>query len=637
MPGSSRFSRLSAFFGGARRAQARGGEELDAALAAALRADVEARERQLAGDATPTTVLSSVATRAEADPVQDAGKQPASGQTERDKAERHPARDEAGETGEAAGEKGGKPAAAESEGPGGTSASVPTTPAPPANAPAGEEDSPQKPGRLFGWRRGNSGDASRQPTKIYPPASVSRAVLAGLEAAFLPWAVVAGLGLAVFYTQNHRPPVDGMLWTGALSQATAVWTTAFGAPLHGVQLPLPLGFTLLIGAMLYFSLRRANVHSTGPLLAGAAGFVGASSAIVVFARLAQNALPTARGAAVLAALVCAALAAKLLAAKPQEAKPGDAKPQGAKAKAPARPVPPYLRSLTAHVLQMVRAAAAMVAIVWASGALVVLISTAVRWKAVAQAGAELGLGFTGALVVTVIFLAWLPSLSLWGGAWLMGAGFQLDSTSLYSLEGYVPSTQPALPFLAAVPVVTPGWAILLLPGVVLTMVGWWLARRHSLLLRSGGTALAAQLLNGFGAVGAAIVSLRALFALSRGALGVAAEFATAGPVDTGHAASLLVGLGLGFVPAYALAHPQVWPLVRLALRGSAAEVTVIGQDMARHARNLSKATGKAARSAVTDLARARSGKDGAAESPAPHSETTGGSKATPTPTEQEET
>lgn len=494
---------------------------------------------------------------------------------------------------------------------------------------------------VAGKKKARKAASDRKKTeRVYLPASISRSILAGIEAAVLPWALVVAIAIGIFASQRERSAFAALNWTDALDEGTRWWAAGFGATVHGLTLPVPLGLTALFAAIAYLAIRRAHVATLPTLGAAVAANIGSVATLTALAAGMAARLQAIRGAVAVAALVallCLLRDSELRnnlrqrGAKRRQARPA-ARAGGRDGAARLRQVGASLLRQLAHLLT---GASAVLAALWAAGTLVMVVSAAVRWRSIWAMGAEVQLGAVGWLAVGAVFLFWLPTLGLWGVAWLFGSGFRLDQTSLYSLEGFIPSVQPAMPFLSGVPVVSPGWALLLAPGALLAALGWWMARRKPITWRSGGWALVLQLLHGAAIAAVATVGVSLLFVLARGALGTAPVFASAGPVPAGQAAGISVFLLLAFVPAYAVSHPQVWPLVRLALVGSAREAANVGAKAMGHARSVGKVTATVAMQAARDLSRsdktgAGAGKpaaDKAGAAPAPGADKAGAAPA----------
>lgn len=90
----------------------------------------------------------------------------------------------------------------------------------------------------------------------------------------------------------------------------------------------------------------------------------------------------------------------------------------------------------------------------------------------------------GAVLLTLAHLAYLPTLIVWGAAWVSGAGFSVGAGSSLTPAATDVGVVPALPILGLLPEHTPGWLIvvLLLPVGVAALAGWAMRSRYSAVL-----------------------------------------------------------------------------------------------------------------------------------------------------------
>lgn len=182
----------------------------------------------------------------------------------------------------------------------------------------------------------------------------------------------------------------------------------------------------------------------------------------------------------------------------------------------------------------------------ASGSLAaVLVALVAHWSQVVTLHDALAPDPVGTLLLVLAQLAWWPTLLLWAGSFVLGAGVTLGPGSLVAPGYATVGVLPAVPVLGAVPTV-PGpadWAWLMVGVAAGAASGWWLARG------TGPTPLAG-LWQG------------ALTGLGAGAVWVAASWASVGALGVNR----MAGLGPRF-PELLL-----WGTVPLALAGAAAGV-----------------------------------------------------------------
>ncbi|MGV1003278.1 MAG: DUF6350 family protein [Candidatus Nanopelagicales bacterium] len=179
---------------------------------------------------------------------------------------------------------------------------------------------------------------------------------------------------------------------------------------------------------------------------------------------------------------------------------------------------------------------------WTAGALLVSLALVIQFSDMVAVLRSLSAGLAGDVTLTVLGLAALPTLAVWGMA-LLGGGtvFFGSSGQLSAFSGGELGQLPALPVLAALPAEVPSWVrfaliVPVLAGVMAARVRWgqeWPT--------VGGVAIGSAWLAGVVGVGSAL-----LMHLASGSLG-GAQMAAVGP-GISMAVGSLVGLSvLGFV------------------------------------------------------------------------------------------
>ncbi len=215
----------------------------------------------------------------------------------------------------------------------------------------------------------------------------------------------------------------------------------------------------------------------------------------------------------------------------------------------------YSRWTGAYLVSLVKAASLAAVGLVGVGALLTGLSIFVHWNRIISLYQGLHAGAVGDLAVTLLQLALLPNLIIFGLAWGTGAGFSLGTGTLISPAATNAGALPTLPILGAVPAEPGVWgyAVLVLPVVVGALAGWYFIRDGEnhldewFTLRLSWRWLAAVLSGLTAAIGLGLlVGIVAciLAALAHGSLGVG-RFTDVGPNPwlTGAWAAVTVGIG----------------------------------------------------------------------------------------------
>lgn len=139
--------------------------------------------------------------------------------------------------------------------------------------------------------------------------------------------------------------------------------------------------------------------------------------------------------------------------------------------------------LPAGVWQVVRAGAtagtAAVVLVMGLSGLVLAGMLANNYAEVISLYEALQPGIVGVIALSVVQLALIPTVTVWTGSWLIGPGFSLGSSAVFSPLGTDVQAVPALPMLAALPVdqEAVGMGIITLPILAAVIAGALAARR----------------------------------------------------------------------------------------------------------------------------------------------------------------
>ncbi|MFG2246699.1 DUF6350 family protein [Spirillospora sp. NPDC048823] len=400
---------------------------------------------------------------------------------------------------------------------------------------------------------GAAGRAPRRPGRggqPVPPAARPLYVT-GLVAAL--WCI--GIGLAVLTTVTligwiAAPKTalgDGL--SGVFRTAVNFWLVSHHAGFsygQGRVGLLPLGVLVLPGALLYrgggwmirvagltHRPRKAVVHVAVALAAPYAGLAG----LLALAAASPQVRPSAWQALVGGFLV-AVIAGGLGAARAVVAAQVAAQARGERVRSG---LGALLRLLPDRPRSLVIGVAGALAVLLASGALLVGASLAVNMPDADHLYDLLAPGVVGGVLLLLVELAFLPNAVIWGMAYAVGPGFSVGSGTSVSPTGVFLDAVPAFPPLAALPDPGPAPAISLLALAAPFVAG---AVGGALTIRS----LPAPVSEGApmwgfvsGALTGAVVAL--LSALSGGPLG-GGRMATVGPSawQVGLLAALEVGI-----------------------------------------------------------------------------------------------
>jgi len=360
---------------------------------------------------------------------------------------------------------------------------------------------------------GSRGDA---PLPLIVAGSVAGAAASGVA--------LMALGLVSLVAWMLAPAAELEART-MLEIASGAWLAGQGLPIviQGVTVTLlPLGFGLVSVALLAvagrWATRASAVGRRGEAL------VVAATAALTYGLIAAIVALLARNLAVSplrAFLVCGLLALVVVTVVSLRTSIPGALRAG-----------PVVRDIAAG-------ACAGALLLLAAGALGVLASLLLHMPDVGLLLGRLQPDLAGAVLITVLSLAYLPVVTVWSTSYLLGPGFTIGDGSVIAPLSDVPATTvPGLPLLAALPAEAPPFGVIL-PALGIGMgaiVGWLLRRRGRTALP--GVAIAAGAALGTGAI-MALASW-----VASGGLGVA-RLASLGPspllVGAASAGAILVG------------------------------------------------------------------------------------------------
>lgn len=314
----------------------------------------------------------------------------------------------------------------------------------------------------------------QQPSEAGEPQPKSRPV-AFVGLAVAAWTIALGvailicLTLTAWVTAAHhddaiRPAIATALQAWLLAQHTGI---AVGA---GTVSVIPLGLTGLLGALLVRAGRLAVRHSGGHdvLDATTATFALALPYAVIAALLTNPArsgtvrpepLQALAGAFVLA-LLCGGFGAlrethqldRLLAVIPDD------------------------------VRAAVRAGLSSSAVVLGVGAVIVAGALTTSANGAGALAAATHGGYSGAVLLSVVSLAYVPNAATWASAYALGPGFAVGAHTSVSVTGVTLGAVPSLPLFAPLPqsgsATGAGWLALVAPLAAGLLAGWLLVRER---------------------------------------------------------------------------------------------------------------------------------------------------------------
>ena len=140
-----------------------------------------------------------------------------------------------------------------------------------------------------------------------------------------------------------------------------------------------------------------------------------------------------------------------------------------------------LAGLPEWVRRLPGAAGLGLAVLLAGGLLAGIVALVAHWPQVAALHDSLQPDTVGAVVLTLVQLAYLPNLIVWAGSFALGAGVSLGGTGVVAPGVAIPTVLPAIPVLGAVPGV-PGvadWAWPLVGVAAGAASAWWRLRQSA--------------------------------------------------------------------------------------------------------------------------------------------------------------
>jgi hypothetical protein len=284
------------------------------------------------------------------------------------------------------------------------------------------------------------------------------------------WAAVLTYGVVLILVAL------GGAWSGASAGgmaklAAAAWLLGHGVPIQASTDRITL-IPLMVTGLALWRLARAGVHTSrsvgghrlrSPARAFAAGAtVGlVYAAIGTFAATLTPVVTPVRAALTLGLVAWAAATAGAL----RHSRAGRL----------------LLGRVPAMVSDGARTGVSAAAIIVAGGAAAAGVSLALHGRDATETLGSYRAGILGQAGITLLCLAYLPNLAIWGAAYLLGPGFAVGVDTVVSPGNVLLGPVPALPVLAGLPTRPLSGAAVVLLAVPLLAgagTGWWLARRR---------------------------------------------------------------------------------------------------------------------------------------------------------------
>ena len=375
---------------------------------------------------------------------------------------------------------------------------------------------------------------SARPTiRVALPQGWARAVLSGIEAALLGWALVVVPTLIAYAAVASNQWLVSTTWEDAFHFASDLWGAALGAQVVSGEVSyraVPLLFVLVLIGLTKLLLLQGRRFPAAAQWMAVPGF--AVTALLLAGGIGTH-------VRVLGAFPLA-IAIPLIAAAWEVA------------------LAPHSLELR---LDMPRWLSSGVRIGWRAswalavyGGLFLLLSVIVSWAQI-RGIHELLLptSMVDSIMIVLAQLLFIPNAIVWALSWLSGPGFYLGSDALHSPTSAPVGPIPAIPLFGATPSSAPGnW-------VILALIVFGVALGVYLRLRKGSESLLDDLYQG----GIAAVVVAAVYLVTSLASAVVlgnGRLAFLGPRMSLSALCLFAEVALGILLAVALSHPVsvVW-------------------------------------------------------------------------------
>lgn len=363
------------------------------------------------------------------------------------------------------------------------------------------------------------------------PAGTWRSLWLGFQTWAISWVVLVLLAIAVWMPTATTPSEKGTKWSDALAVGNAIFAAAFRAEFSSETMRFsltPWGFTLLIGLMLAASLRAAKPANAAALTWGLLAFLLPTWVCLGFAAVSLVVWRAFIFSLFFAAIVFFVVARHLtwwnVTAFFPEGEPW-----------------PWL-SLAGRCLRVLaRGGAALSAVFLVAGLIT-------GWEQMRTIWTGLKPDALGSVAMFLAILAYLPTLLVWGIAWITGPGLSLGQGTVFSPGQVIGGDLPPVPVLAWLPDAPVGWWPLIFPVALAIGLGLYLGGRHQLGLADTALSLALFL------AGLLVGGLLIVWFVS-GSLGPG-RLVNVGPTGSTLYAGVLAW-GVPFVVTALLNHPQM--------------------------------------------------------------------------------
>lgn len=363
------------------------------------------------------------------------------------------------------------------------------------------------------------------------PAGTWRSLWLGFQTWAISWAVLVLLAIAVWTPTATTPSEKGTKWSDALAVGNAIFAAAFRAEFSSDTMRFsltPWGLTLLIGLMLAASLRAAKPANAAALAWGLLAFLLPTWVCLGFAAVSLVVWRAFIFSLFFAVIVFFVVARHLtwwdVTAFFPEGEPW-----------------PWL-SLAGRCLRVLAGGGAALSAVFLVAGLIT------GWEQMRTIWTGLKPDALGSVAMFLAILAYLPTLLVWGIAWITGPGLSLGQGTVFSPGQVIGGDLPPVPVLAWLPDAPVGWWPLIFPVALAIGLGLYLGGRHQLGLADTALSLALFL------AGLLLGGLLIVWFVS-GSLGPG-RLANVGPTGSTLYAGVLAW-GVPFVVTALLNHPQM--------------------------------------------------------------------------------
>lgn len=363
------------------------------------------------------------------------------------------------------------------------------------------------------------------------PAGTWRSLWLGFQTWAISWAVLVLLAIAVWTPTAATPSEKGTKWSDALMVGNAIFAAAFRAEFSSETMRFsltPWGLTLLIGLMLAASLRAAKPANAPALAWGLLAFLLPTWVCLGFAAVSLVVWRAFIFSLFFAAIVFFVVARHLtwwnVTAFFPEGEPW-----------------PWL-SLAGRCLRVLAGGGAALSAVFLLAGLIT------GWEQMRTIWTGLKPDALGSVAMFLAILAYLPTLLVWGIAWITGPGLSLGQGTVFSPGQVIGGDLPPVPVLACLPDAPVGWWPLIFPVALAIGLGLYLGGRHQLGLADTALSLALFL------AGLLVGGLLIVWFVS-GSLGPG-RLVNVGPTGSTLYAGVLAW-GVPFVVTALLNHPQM--------------------------------------------------------------------------------